>query len=61
MDEDLGEDDDWLKMDQPPDWLKPEEPEDYDEWTPPPKEPLVPPPLEVNSNLLKFILYLNLY
>jgi len=48
MEEEMLEDDDWLKMDRPPEWMQPVEQEEYDEWTPPPRQPLLPPPPPVS-------------
>ena len=44
LEDELGEDEEWLKMDQPPEWLLPPEKEEYDDWTPPERKPLIPPP-----------------
>ena len=45
------EDDEWLKMDRPPEWMQPVEPEEYDDWTPPPRQPLLPPPAPVSGHI----------
>ena len=49
MEEEVLEDDEWLKMDKPPEWMQPVEAEEYDEWTPPPRQPLLPPPAPVSE------------
>ena len=52
MEEEMLEDDDWLKMEKPPEWLQPVEQEEYDEWIPPPRQPLLPPPPPVSRHCL---------
>lgn len=44
MNREEEDEEDWLKMDQPPEWLRRVEVEEYDDWVPPPVRPQPPPP-----------------
>lgn len=43
MDREEEDEEDWLKMDQPPEWLRRVEIDEYDAWLPPPVRPAPPP------------------
>ena len=42
MDREEEDEDDWLKMVNPPEWLRRVEVEEYDAWLPPPVRPTAP-------------------
>ena len=48
------DEEDWLKMDQPPEWLMRVEVEEYDDWVPPSVHPQPLPP-EVSSKMHSYI------